>query len=71
MPVKDGFTATAALQLQGYQNPIVALSAAAKVEERKRAHMIGCSDHITKPINVAGFLNVVCAYTGRHAGSSV
>ncbi|HET9239424.1 MAG TPA: ATP-binding protein [Oligoflexus sp.] len=71
MPVKDGFTATAELRLQGYQKPIVALSAAAMVEERKRAIMIGCSDHITKPINVAGLLKAVCAYTGRSEGISL
>jgi CheY-like chemotaxis protein len=65
MPVKDGFTATAELRLQGYQKPIVALSAAAMVEERKRAILIGCSDHITKPINVNGLLKAVCSYTGR------
>jgi CheY-like chemotaxis protein len=71
MPVKDGFTATAELRLQGYQKPIVALSAAAMVEERKRAIMIGCSDHITKPINVVGLLKAVCAYTGRGEGISL
>lgn len=71
MPVKDGFTATAELRLQGYQKPIVALSAAAMVEERKRAIMIGCSAHITKPINVVGLLKAVCAYTGRGEGISV
>ncbi|WP_141733241.1 ATP-binding protein [Oligoflexus tunisiensis] len=65
MPVKDGFRATAELRRHGYQKPIVALSAAAMVEERERAISIGCSDHITKPINVAGLLKAVCVHTGR------
>ncbi|MFW7381763.1 MAG: ATP-binding protein [Oligoflexus sp.] len=37
MPVKDGLVATAELRHQGYCKPIVAVSAAAMVEERERA----------------------------------
>jgi signal transduction histidine kinase len=65
MPIKDGFRATAELRRHGFQKPIVALTAAGMVEERERALSSGCSDHITKPINVAGLLRAVCVHTGR------
>ncbi len=71
MPVKDGLQATAELRLHGYIKPIVAVSAAAMLEERERAIKVGCDDHITKPIAVGTLLKTVCQYTGRFEHQSV
>ncbi len=50
MPEMDGYEATQRLRLEGYAKPIIALTAHALGEERKKAFRIGFSDYITKPI---------------------
>lgn len=65
MPVKDGLQATEELRHGGYLKPIVAVSAAAMLEERERAIKVGCNEHITKPISVGTLLKTVCRLTGR------
>jgi hypothetical protein len=50
MPVKNGYDATQLLRARGFQKPIVALTAHALVEERKRSLEVGCNDHVTKPL---------------------
>ena len=50
MPEMDGYEATQRLRLEGYAKPIIALTAHALGEERKKAFHIGFSDYITKPI---------------------
>lgn len=67
MPVKDGLMATAELRHFGYSKPIVAVSAAAMIEDRDRAIKMGCNDHITKPIGVSRLLAAVCEHSGRGA----
>ena len=51
MPEMDGFEATKQLRLQNYQRPIIALTAHAMKEERKRCLDSGFDEHITKPVD--------------------
>ncbi|WP_235046326.1 response regulator [Bdellovibrio bacteriovorus] len=51
MPGLDGFSTLSGLRKQGFQGPIIALTAHAMREDRDRAFAAGFADHLTKPIN--------------------
>ena len=53
MPLMDGYTATAKLRSTGYKRPIIALTAHAMADIRKRCVDIGFNDHLPKPINAS------------------
>jgi signal transduction histidine kinase len=67
MPVKDGLEATAELRQRGYTRPILAVSAAALVEEREHALQAGCDDHVTKPIDMRALIAKVGMFAARRA----
>jgi len=59
MPVMDGLEATQLLRKQGYNKPIVALTANAMKEDREQCISAGCDDFVAKPINREQLSNIV------------
>jgi CheY-like chemotaxis protein len=51
MPVMDGYQACQAIRQFNPDIPIIALTAAAMVEDKKKALQAGMNDHLTKPLN--------------------
>lgn len=66
MPVMDGYETTAELRKEGYNMPIIALTAYAREEERERCLSSGFTDHISKPINRKTLINSI-AHLGAHS----
>lgn len=70
MPEMDGYTATQKLRAAGYTKPIVALTAHAMSEVRKRCLNVGCSAHLAKPINHKELVSTVARLVGQYRQTS-
>ena len=51
MPVMDGFEATGAIRSFWKYVPIIAITAFAMSDDKKRALDAGCDDYLPKPVN--------------------
>jgi CheY-like chemotaxis protein len=68
MPEMDGYAATAAIREwekdhQVEPTPIIALTAHALSDDRKRSLRMGCDDHITKPFKKDTLIDVINKYS--------
>lgn len=63
MPVMNGYEATKRLREEGYQTPIIALTAHALEEEKRRASQRGFSGYLTKPIDRKVLIETLGSFT--------
>jgi CheY-like chemotaxis protein len=72
MPVMDGFEATHAIRALGLDGlPIIAMTANALDEDRRRALAAGMNDYLAKPIDVDELVDMLVRVTGRPAAPPV
>jgi signal transduction histidine kinase/CheY-like chemotaxis protein len=62
MPHMDGYQATEALLAQNFRTPILALTAHAMIEERRKTKAAGFAGHLTKPLNMAELIDSVADF---------
>lgn len=62
MPVMDGYQATFAMREFNSDIPIIALTAAAMVEDKNKALRCGMNDHLSKPINIQALRSVLSRF---------
>ncbi|MCA8960046.1 MAG: response regulator [Planctomycetes bacterium] len=65
MPVMDGYAAVATLRTQGYDGPIVALTANAMSTDREKCLAAGCNEYAAKPIVRRELMDVLVRMTSR------
>ncbi len=65
MPMMDGYTAIKKLREKNYPVPIIALTAHAMEEERRKTKAAGFSAHVTKPIEFSELIDTILQVVGR------
>lgn len=63
MPVMDGYTSVEKLRSKSYDKPIVALTAHALMDVKKKCLEAGFSAHLTKPIKINTMLDTIIRLT--------
>jgi PAS domain S-box-containing protein len=59
MPEKDGIQATVSLRAQGYQMPIVAMTATTNLKSKAKGISSGMSDYMIKPVKIDAVKNIL------------
>jgi signal transduction histidine kinase len=65
MPEMDGLEATRKIREQGFNLPIIAMTAHAMDEERQRCLRAGMNDHVSKPIDPDSFYETLAKWTNK------
>ena len=65
MPNLDGHEASRLLRKKGFATPIVGLTAHALPEDKKKSHLAGFNDQLTKPIDTSELVGVILSVTQR------
>jgi CheY-like chemotaxis protein len=65
MPIMDGYEATRLIRAQGFEGPIIALTAHANPGEEDRCRKAGCSGFFLKPINRVDLIKAVTDAVNR------
>ncbi|ASJ75542.1 response regulator [Granulosicoccus antarcticus] len=65
MPEINGYEAATTLREQGFDEPIIALTANAMKGERERCLAAGCTDYLTKPIDRHLLLEALARHVGN------
>ena len=64
MPGMDGYETAGRLRADGYNGPLLALSASAMATDRDRALSAGCDEHMAKPIDRRRLVRVLARLMG-------
>ncbi len=68
MPVLDGYEATSRLRESGFTKPILALTAHALMEDRKRCCAAGCDEFVSKPVEKDMLIQIVGEWLNKGKG---
>lgn len=71
MPVMDGFTATRQIRQMGKTVPIIAMTAHAMDEDKKKSKQAGMNDYVTKPINPDELYQALVKWTPEQISKTI
>ncbi len=70
MPGPDGNETTRRMRALGFSKPIIAVTAGAMADDQASCRAAGCSDYISKPIDMAKLLDLVARFVTSHRPSA-
>ncbi|MFA6628218.1 MAG: PAS domain S-box protein [Sulfuricurvum sp.] len=65
MPIMSGYEATASIRQHNTHIPIIALTAAAMIEDKEKALTAGMDDHLSKPIDMDELYAIIIKWSER------